>query len=101
MSTLTLFKVQDSNVGNTHSNTPSNKINEANIKNHALDNQYYNSSFYNTLSQIHNDNCKECHFHFKMKGTHISNLNINHLLPKLDEIKFYLSTTRISMQYHP
>ena len=39
-----------------------------------------------------NDNDAQNHFNFKNKGLHVVELNKNHILPKLDELK--------SMLYH-
>lgn len=65
---------------------------------------YYDSTVNTSSSLIHgstiyenrsNDNTLDLHcsdsFVFTKKGFHVSCLNICHLLPKLDEVKYYLS----------
>jgi hypothetical protein len=57
----------------------SSKLINANIK------QNKQNSKMKNVNEIHQS------FYFQEKGLHISNLNIQHILPKLDEIRLHLA----------
>ena len=60
---------------------------------YSSDNSNSNSLYENALLHDKDYDKPSFIFNTRSKGIHIANLNIHHLLPKLDEIKYQLTRT--------
>ena len=98
---IDLKKTKSDDISSTQITSKNTSVNKENEKLRTLDlsldhnfvsSQNFNTNSYSTQNQNDSKIIEERNtFFYKKKGLHVANLNIQHLLPKLDEIKFHLS----------